>query len=601
MATAKSTFSAYDHTIPSVSDDSTLSTQNHRSFTNNTNSSHPRPGQHLDDADLLAWKRQYANISLREKNAMSNSADDLSQIIDHIPYQFEVFDQDYNDMDDDEIHFDNGNNYDYETAIQERLKKANQEFEHDETPSELKHRQRVSFDAVVKAVDIIQDPQEHENTDSLAKPSASPVAEESSISATSPENENNSLEYTVPLNDTEPKEGPTLLQQLKAMQFHGVPPTGERWSSTNPNRTNSSSTREDLSSLKSKSNNNTDIHDTSDMTTKSSSSSKKSMVVAINGGFELQNEDDYTAKDSTERRRHELDSDDDDEYDDKNKKTSSENTKTKFGSTRPTEAKQSKDPFKPQTPNRPSSSSTRPKSSDSGKRTINSNSTTSKSVSDNKNKSATNDERRAKSAGVSRSLEPLNTTLPNVLTYEQRCQKAAEKKQAELREERRKKKEAEEKRKAELAEAQTRFEEWIRDKDAERRRFNEEKRMENEEREARRMKSETELEELREKKYKEWIQRKNREVTVANEFKKLQAEDEEAMASSGSSSSIHNANPRNDHRAFNRWLRRKYEQSKEEKRQLRLEARRLRRLQRRSIKRFRLQQDLQLAKSFGYS
>ncbi|CAF0897049.1 unnamed protein product [Rotaria sordida] len=503
MATAKSTFSAYDHTIPSVSDDSTLSTQNHRSSTNNTNSSHPRPGQHLDDADLLAWKRQYANISLREKNAMSNSADDLSQIIDHIPYQFEVFDQDYNDMDDDEIHFDNGNNYDYETAIQERLKKANQEFEHDETPSELKHRQRVSFDAVVKAVDIIQDPQEHENTDSLAKPSASPVAEESSISATSPENENNSLEYTVPLNDTEPKEGPTLLQQLKAMQFHGVPPTGERWSSTNPNRTNSSSTRED--------------------------------------------------------------------------------------------------PFKPQTPNRPSSSSTRPKSSDSGKRTINSNSTTSKSVSDNKNKSATNDERRAKSAGVSRSLEPLNTTLPNVLTYEQRCQKAAEKKQAELREERRKKKEAEEKRKAELAEAQTRFEEWIRDKDAERRRFNEEKRMENEEREARRMKSETELEELREKKYREWIQRKNREVTVANEFKKLQAEDEEAMASSGSSSSIHNANPRNDHRAFNRWLRRKYEQSKEEKRQLRLEARRLRRLQRRSIKRFRLQQDLQLAKSFGYS
>jgi hypothetical protein len=49
------------------------------------------------------------------------------------------------------------------------------------------------------------------------------------------------------------------------------------------------------------------------------------------------------------------------------------------------------------------------------------------------------------------------------------------------------------------------------------------------------------------------------------------------------------------------WLRRKYEQSKEEQRQLRLEARRLRRRQRRSIKRFQLQQDLQLAKSFGYS
>jgi len=49
------------------------------------------------------------------------------------------------------------------------------------------------------------------------------------------------------------------------------------------------------------------------------------------------------------------------------------------------------------------------------------------------------------------------------------------------------------------------------------------------------------------------------------------------------------------------WLRRKYEQSKEEKRQLRLETRRLRRHQRRSIKRFQLQQDLQLAKAFGYS
>ena len=52
------------------------------------------------DADLLAWKRQYANIGLREQNIMSNSADDLSQLIDRIPYQFEVFGQDYNDPDD---------------------------------------------------------------------------------------------------------------------------------------------------------------------------------------------------------------------------------------------------------------------------------------------------------------------------------------------------------------------------------------------------------------------------------------------------------------------------------------------------------------------
>lgn len=31
---------------------------------------------------------------------MSNSADDLSQLIDHAPYQFEVFGQNFNDMDD---------------------------------------------------------------------------------------------------------------------------------------------------------------------------------------------------------------------------------------------------------------------------------------------------------------------------------------------------------------------------------------------------------------------------------------------------------------------------------------------------------------------
>jgi regulator of replication initiation timing len=52
---------------------------------------------------------------------------------------------------------------------------------------------------------------------------------------------------------------------------------------------------------------------------------------------------------------------------------------------------------------------------------------------------------------------------------------------------------------------------------------------------------------------------------------------------------------------FYRWLRKKYEQSMEEKRELRLEEKRLRRRHRRSIKRKQLQQDLQLAKSFGYS
>ncbi|CAF5051359.1 unnamed protein product [Rotaria magnacalcarata] len=123
--------------------------------------------------------------------------------------------------------------------------------------------------------------------------------------------------------------------------------------------------------------------------------------------------------------------------------------------------------------------------------------------------------------------------------------------------------------------------------------------MENEEREALRIKHEKELEDLRQKKFDEWSERKKREVMIANEFRKLQAE-EEAVETNGSSSSIHNPNRRAD-RAFKRWCRRKDEQSKEEKRQLRLETRRIRRMQRRSIKRYQLQQDLQLAKAFGYS
>jgi len=146
----------------------------------------------------------------------------------------------------DELHFDNGNNYDYDTAIQDRLKKANEDFKQDDTPVELKHRQRVSFDAVVKAVDIVQDPQELANLDPVVRPPISPVAEELSISTTSPQNETNPHEYTVPLNDTQPKEGPTLLQHLKSMQFHGVPAIGERWSSTNSNTTNGSSIREGI-------------------------------------------------------------------------------------------------------------------------------------------------------------------------------------------------------------------------------------------------------------------------------------------------------------------------------------------------------------------
>ena len=146
----------------------------------------------------------------------------------------------------DELHFDNGNNFDYEVAIQERLKRANEEFEHDQTPAELKHRQRVSFDSVVKAVDIVQEPDDDPNKIAVAKQPALPVVEELSTSAGSPQHENSPHEYTVPLNDTQPKEGPTLLQKVKAMQFHGGPPVGGQRPPTSTNATNGSSTQQGI-------------------------------------------------------------------------------------------------------------------------------------------------------------------------------------------------------------------------------------------------------------------------------------------------------------------------------------------------------------------
>ncbi|CAF0756559.1 unnamed protein product [Adineta steineri] len=244
MAAVTSTFSSYDRSVPSMSDSSTQNRQLRNN--NNTNSTIIRPGQHLDDADLLTWNRQYANIGLRDDNIMSNSADNLSQLVDPLPFGFHPSDPGFNDPSDDELHFDDGNNFDYEVAIQERLKRANEEFQHDETPAELKHRQRVSFDSVVKAVDIVQEPEVDDNTNRVAKPPVSPVAEESAINATNSQKESNPHEYTVPLNDTQPKEGPTLLEQLKAMQFHGGPPAGDRRQAANTKTTNDSSTREGI-------------------------------------------------------------------------------------------------------------------------------------------------------------------------------------------------------------------------------------------------------------------------------------------------------------------------------------------------------------------
>lgn len=143
----------------------------------------------------------------------------------------------------DELHFDNGNNYDYDTDIRERLKKVNAEFNQDETPVVLKHPQRVSFDSIVKAVDIVQESQELENSDSLTKPPVSPVIEEPIVNQI---NDDNPHEYTVPLNDTQPKDGPSLLETLKAKQFHGVSLPGNRWTSTMPNENPDSSKQEGI-------------------------------------------------------------------------------------------------------------------------------------------------------------------------------------------------------------------------------------------------------------------------------------------------------------------------------------------------------------------
>jgi hypothetical protein len=139
----------------------------------------------------------------------------------------------------DDFPFGDGTGEDYNVVIQDRLKKANEELKHDQTPAQSKHRQRVSFDTVVTAVDIVQDPAEYDNTNPLTRPVISSIIEEPSTDDTSSQSETSKHQYSVPLNDTQPREGPTLLQQLKAMQFHGVLPTNERWGSTG-NDTNSS-------------------------------------------------------------------------------------------------------------------------------------------------------------------------------------------------------------------------------------------------------------------------------------------------------------------------------------------------------------------------
>ena len=81
-------------------------------------------------------------------------------------------------------------------------------------------------------MDIVQDPADHTAIEPVPEATISPSAEVHSTKATvDSKTDTNPHQYTVPLNDTQPKEGPTLLEQLKAMQFHGAMPVGERWSS----------------------------------------------------------------------------------------------------------------------------------------------------------------------------------------------------------------------------------------------------------------------------------------------------------------------------------------------------------------------------------
>lgn len=524
----------------------------------------PRPGQHLDDADLLAWKHQYINMGLREQNVLSNSADDLTQLVDNIPYPIERFAQDYTDGDEEELHFDDGNTFDYETSIRDRLKKANEELDHDETPIELKHRQRVSFDAVVRAVDFGQNGQELDNSNPSDQSANLPIVEETESARTnSSQQEANPHEYTVPLNDTQPREGPSMLDKIKAVQFHGASPSGEHWSS------HPATVSEDLTSTNSSKRNQMDnTNEQESKQTKSSSPSNR-MVVSINGQFQLQDEDDYTAK----------------------KGLTTDEPKSTFVPTPPTNPKPKQDSLKPQ---RPTPSLARPTSSDSSRQ---SRSFTSKSFPEKKNNQS-----RPKSAGIPDTIVSFFPKHTSGVDFKELNRKAAAEKREREEEERRKQEKETEERRIQLEKARESFEKWVKDKDAERRRLDEEKRLEKEEHDTRQAQYDKELGELREKKYHEWISRKNRDTMIANEFKKLQADDEDQASGVGGSSASHQTSQElANKRAFQRWLRRKYEQSKEEQRQLRLEARRLRRRQRRSIKRYQLQQDLQLARSFGYT
>lgn len=144
----------------------------------------------------------------------------------------------------DDIPYDDGSAYEYAIAIQERLKRANEEFQKDPTPVELKHPPRVSFGTVVRAIDIIIDPNEHDTSDFLFRASITSVQEEPLEIARSPRSDTSTHEYTIPLNDIQPKGGLSLLEKIKELQFYSSIPTEEQRWATNANNDSTASHRD---------------------------------------------------------------------------------------------------------------------------------------------------------------------------------------------------------------------------------------------------------------------------------------------------------------------------------------------------------------------
>ena len=153
------------------------------------------------------------------------------------------------------------------------MKKVNEDFRDDQTPTELKHSQRIVFDPIVRAVDIVQDPDEHDHTVELFNQSSTSTFVEDPTAANRNATNSTPHQYTVPLNDTQPRQGLSLLEQLKAMQFNSS------YDDQNVSSSTQRPTELDLSNL-----------------TTSFTSTEQPMVVALNGKFDLQNPNDYLAK-----------------------------------------------------------------------------------------------------------------------------------------------------------------------------------------------------------------------------------------------------------------------------------------------------------------